>query len=105
MCSNTKYQLRVPNITFLPHPLPSANKKLPCESSPVLVVLYLYSSGSAYVTAPIKEICTAKSLPTLNGHIYISQTVLTFTICLCINVTLPCFKQLPLNVTCGLVLI
>ena len=61
-------------LAFLPNLL-SYNRKLPPVSNPIPLPEYSYLSGSAFLvnlTTPNKELPNRKTLPTLNGHIFIS---------------------------------
>ena len=62
-------------ITFLPSPLPSENKKLPCASNPVPYAEYLYLSKPTFLinlAVPNKEFSNVTSALILHGHKFIS---------------------------------
>ena len=95
-------------IKFLSNSLPFDKGKLPRASNLRRYPEYEYLSGSEFVanlTAPNKEFPNAKSLSTLNSHRSISYAIKIFTTCLCVNVILSSFKQLPSTRICNLELI
>ena len=63
---------------LVPNPLPSDNKKLPCELNAIPYPDYLYSSKSAFLvnlTAPNKEFANIKLALCANGHKFISYKI------------------------------
>ena len=104
-----KTQISTKYYCFYQTPLPSDNKKLQHASNPMLYPEYIYLSKSKFManwTNPNKKFPKKiqRSVLCLNGHKFISNTLLIFTTVLWLNVSLSCFKQLPWNCTCILVL-